>query len=334
MNRAMAADPQHRFESLTQLRHALEAFLRHRPSHHLTQHALEAHREFTRSIESAAEDFIIRELFATAYTAYGMARTFWSRNPVVAQNLEQILREMIQYETDHGSPDRALDLLGRLSTPDPDLLRRIETSQEFPTIPRLSSNALVDTATRTQKLGGPMPAAFRESEEQVRGRRIFMVSMVIVWSMFGFAFAAIDVTTDVTVTNKLLGAVALVGWVVLAAIAAAMSRVIFTAGAAKNVLAPIGAVIAGSAALLLTYGNGSSPQELVVAHLFLFFVAMSMLNTWFDWRLIASSATYLLAFFAGSFWPETAYTLLGLSNLIGLGVAGYLIDQRLTGVVA
>lgn len=324
LNKAMATRPRDRFQTMVELRHALEAFLRHRPSERLTRQALQAHEQFSRAVESKVDDFVVRELFASTFTAYGSARHFWSRNPVVNENLELVIREMIGYEIEHGAADRAHDLLLRLKTPAPDLEERINHSTEFPTIPR---------ARLPAPTVAPVPKVVAESPGSRRDRVTLMGGAVAIWSAFGFAFAVMETFADIVITRLQLAIVASVAWLVLGGFVALRRRSLFHGVVAGPILGPFAVIAAGSVALQLS-GAAQTPHQLVASHLLLFFVAMAMLNVWLDWRLVLSSAVYFVAYVLAAHSPQYSFWLMGASNLIALGFAGYIIHQRISTVSA
>ena len=164
LNKAMSAKPEDRFATVRALRHALEGFLRHRPSLRLTGHATMAHDEFGRALQADAEEFMVRELFATAFTAYSSAREFWPRNPDAIDGLTRLQREMLDYELRKGSAARAKDLMSRIGEDSSRIMARLaaaerrEREENSQTIPRVRAS---DDATVSS-----IPTMVRDKRKQ------------------------------------------------------------------------------------------------------------------------------------------------------------------------
>lgn len=315
LNKAMAADPARRFVDVAELRRALEAFLRHRPSERLTRHAVTAHEEFARALVAGADDYIVRELFATAYTAYGSARHFWSRNPTVTEGLERCIKEMIEYELRNGSPERARDLLGRLMTPDPALAARIDDPGEYRTVKR--AEALV-----------PRNIPAQPDPESARARLALEGTVVATWTLFGWGLGLAQ-SLGLPVDTVAAAVAAAVAWAVIAVLSILLGRHVMRPGALRLLIGPIGAVMLASAAILFGMGSSVALPALVAYHLLVFLVATAMLAATVDGRFVASAAFYLLGYLLASQVPGLAFWALGSANLLGLGSAALVIEKRL-----
>jgi serine/threonine-protein kinase len=328
LNRAMARNPGDRFGTISELRGALERFLRHRAAHRLNHQGTLAEEEFARAIESGFEDYIVRELFATTFTIYQQAIREWSRNDRAKARLDVIVRRMISYEVARGSVDRARDLLTRLSRPDPALRARVD-------------EAAREEAARDRQKAARVAVENTAHRSERRGRVRFMVAMVTVWTLFGFGFGALEFTGLFQPSLLSLTVVAGLAWMGLAALGGLQADSFFRSLTGRYVLAPTAVILVGSFAIIAYfinqdpagYSNPAVIHRIVNLHFLLFFTSMATLNAFYDWRLVVSSAAYLGAFIAGFAWPEHVFWLMGGSNFVALSWAGWVIHRRARGKV-
>lgn len=317
LNRCMARDPAARYASAVELADALRRFLRQRPAARLVKHARQAHSEFDRAIARRRRDYIVRELFATAYTAYSEALQFSRDDADATEGLNEVVHRMITYELENGSTSRTRDLLARLDHPPAELARRVADAVRDPDVSRSQSTPAPVLRERAQAASAS-------------ARRLFMYATVVVWTSFGLMFGAAETFGLMEVTRLSLQVAATLCWVALGGVAALAGPGLLKDLTQRYVVSPSLVVVFGSVVLQMqSMLRDGSPHDLVVNHLLMFFILMATVNALFDWRLAVGTAAYLAAYIVGVVSPEYAYWLLGAANLVGLGFTGYVVDLRL-----
>ncbi|HHH28159.1 MAG TPA: serine/threonine protein kinase [Polyangiaceae bacterium] len=128
-NRATARSPEHRFQSVVELRDAITGYLRHKASLDLTAAAEEllAAFEAPRDSMDAAEH---RAQFAECRFAFRHALREWPGNPRAREGLRRSLERMIAIDLDHGHLDAAESLLVELGSPSSELEGRLALARE------------------------------------------------------------------------------------------------------------------------------------------------------------------------------------------------------------
>jgi hypothetical protein len=163
-----------------------------------------------------------------------------------------------------------------------------------------------------------------------------MLVMVAVWTLFPIAFGTLEATGLYQPSLLVLTVATGLAWFTVAGIGAAMGEALLRSLTGRYVAAPTAVIVVGSCAIIAYFLNQdpashSSPEfvhRIVNLHFLLFFTAMATLNSFYDWRLIVSSAAYLAAFVAGFLWPDKVFWFMAASNFVALGWAGRLIHRR------
>ncbi len=124
-NKAMHRDPDERFPTVSQLRHAVLQYLDHRASLALTDQAELLTRELRdqiavagASVDEAASSVIVRAFWEARF-AYAQALREWPGNERAVAGLDACLEHMIGFELERGNRLAAADLLAELASPHP-----------------------------------------------------------------------------------------------------------------------------------------------------------------------------------------------------------------------
>ncbi len=132
--RAMDPDPDGRFESVTQLRIALTAFLRHQGSRRLAADAAARHLELEARLDQVSGKLTpgaqreLDRLFVECRFGYQAALEAWPDNEVAARGIRDLTVRMTEVQLAHGQPRVAASVLGGLADAPPELVARVEAA--------------------------------------------------------------------------------------------------------------------------------------------------------------------------------------------------------------
>ncbi len=123
--RAMAHEPGARYETVDELRVAVEAFTAHRNSYDL---AATAHERLValRAIAVDGDSDEVHRLFGETRFGFLSALQIWDANVDAQEGLQACLRAMIDHEISQNNVAAARALMAQLSAPDPELAARID----------------------------------------------------------------------------------------------------------------------------------------------------------------------------------------------------------------
>ena len=128
-NRATAAFPEHRYETVAQLREAVVGFLRHKASLDLATEADKLLAAFE-APDDAISETSRRAQFAECRFAFRHALREWPDNPRAQRGLRRTIERMIAVDLDDGHLDAAESLLVELDEPSPRLAERLRLARE------------------------------------------------------------------------------------------------------------------------------------------------------------------------------------------------------------
>jgi serine/threonine-protein kinase len=118
--RAMAAEPDHRFASVDDLRRELRGYLEHRGSEQITTRAGERLDELRAKLaEPAPAEQDIYRLFGASRYGFRDALAVWPDNEAAKTGLVEAIVAVARYELAHDRPHAAVSLLGELTAPHP-----------------------------------------------------------------------------------------------------------------------------------------------------------------------------------------------------------------------
>ncbi len=158
VRRAMAPAPADRFASVEALQLALEGFLRHRGSRHLTVRADEAARAMMRAIDDN-DEVSVEAHFAECAFGYRAALEAWPENEAARTQLRRATIVRIDYELERGEPSIAARLLATLDAPPATLVERVRVARQRQiddsrTLQRLRDDESLEIGRRTRALLG------------------------------------------------------------------------------------------------------------------------------------------------------------------------------------
>jgi len=127
-HRAMAADPDERYESVQELHDAIAVFLTHRHAARLSQRAGERAEALEELLAwELADKLTVYNLFSECRFGFRQALCDWSENHQALAGLQRATELMVIYELDRGEAEAAATMLAELPEPRPELEARLET---------------------------------------------------------------------------------------------------------------------------------------------------------------------------------------------------------------
>jgi serine/threonine-protein kinase len=129
--RAMAADPDARFESALQLRLALQGFLHRRGSSLIAAEATRRLEQLVRALGAGGgERLQLYNLFGEARFGFEQALRSWPNNAAAAAGLKRATEAMVDYELALGDVRAAALLLAGVAEPTPALAARVAAAEQ------------------------------------------------------------------------------------------------------------------------------------------------------------------------------------------------------------
>ena len=128
VRRAMDGDPDARFETIEQLRLAIEGYLRHRESRRIAKKADERARALADAVRLAEEERA-EALFAECSFGYKAALEAWPENETARRRLAAITAQMIDFQLTLGDVVTASRLFAQMDGPTDALRARVRAAQ-------------------------------------------------------------------------------------------------------------------------------------------------------------------------------------------------------------
>ena len=126
VERALARDPEQRFQSVEELRRAIKGFLRHRSSAALVDSALPQLLRLRRLVESGGGDTAeVQRIFGGCRFAFAQALESWAENPRAREGLAETQLLLARHHTEHGDPQTAIAVLDAIDEPSAEIAEAI-----------------------------------------------------------------------------------------------------------------------------------------------------------------------------------------------------------------
>ena len=308
IRQAMSPDPDLRFASAEELRHAVQRFLDHRASSQLCEQAEERLAKLIDHLVAEGQDASHRvrayDLFGDARSAFQAATDLWTGNERARGGGFQVLTVMIDYELGRGDARAAASLLDQLEAPDEGLRERVdvglreqeEREKRIEKLERMGRDLDIRVGTRTRMFVG---AAF-----------------ALVWSVMPLLGQHLWTAEEHDSYSLLLGlsTVALVLGVALGLWAReSLTKTVVNRRIGTSMLAMLSMhfVVLGGAAMM-----GLSAPVADVWMFFLWFATAAFLTITVERRLWPTAAVQLCAFLLASRWIELRYYFMSGAMLI------------------
>ena len=317
--RAMAREPEQRFASAAELRDATRSFLSSRASLHLArtgQRLLERLRLLIGDIVDELESPTLTEggepmrLFTESRFAFRQALDVWPDNETAREGLMQVITLGVQSAVQHGDLRTARLLMADLPTPEPELQADIDA---------LAAQQQRDRARmqRLERLGVDF-----DLSASWGSRRLLVLALVLFWSIEPFTLGVLRLAGhyEPTYFNTHLGAAILLLMVALAGLYARKS---WGATAVNRSLYAIAVLLAVSTAInrLVMDLAGVSLEQSMITDIAVYAMAAGGASAaTADPRLMISAGIYLVAAVCAGLWPGGVHIVVGLANLLALGL--------------
>jgi eukaryotic-like serine/threonine-protein kinase len=302
--RALAPDPDARFENVQQLRLAIQGYLRRRGSAQLVHEAQASLARLEAELAApagATRRQRLYNLFGECRFGFQQALKTWRDNQAAHDGLLRATTAMIEYELGDGDPRAAAVLAGGLDAVPPALATRIADAAR-------AQAAARERAHELEKIGGDYDFSV--------GRRTRVVLSAVagtIWTVLPLALRPTALYESYS--GMLLAPVGLL--VVMSGLAIwareSMSKTAINRALVKSVLLTMVSQIALHAGTWLVGMPVHMSQTL---DLFAWFVIAAMLSLTIDRRLLPGALGYLAGFFAACARPELVYLAMAGSNFV------------------
>ncbi len=298
----MARDPADRLESARAVRQRIDALLEHRGSTALAMRADLLAAEIASALAQGAPRTAVYQTFTECRFAYREALRGWPENAHAKARLNDVLHRMLRHEIGRGDLGAARLLVNELTTVDRETRAAIENLERVEQV----------SAERMERLG----RLEHELDPHVgRNARLMVgVGIGLLWTLLPFAgrfvgihfgqletLVAIPVTLLVVIAFALTGRIA--GW--------RASQLNRRLSQAFGFVLVVEAIAAGVLYALHV------PSYFVGRGVFFYwFVAIGIVATSIELRLLPAALGYLIGFAIVMRWPSTRYVCATILNLL------------------
>jgi eukaryotic-like serine/threonine-protein kinase len=311
--KAMARDPDARYETAEAFREALEECLQQRGSRSLADQA----REHLAELESwlgAPHDALpdqgrqrAYELLSACRFGFNQALSDWPDNTMARDGLQRGLTRMVHYELEFGSSRAASALVAALPTPDPELA------------------ALADLGAAKTRMAVARLKALEADADTTSGshtRGLALVAHAVGWAVLGAVLGYMDRNVE-PVGHAVMLSVWSVSLLMVVPMYVDMSR--FLAPTRSNRLMVHSATYATVfyiALWLYSWSEGWGVVQTLSINMFVGAFCWGLLALIFDWWLLITAVALLVAAVLFPIWPAFKFELLGAAVVIGMGGTG------------
>ena len=300
---AMAEDPAQRFESVEEMRLAIQRYLEHRGSAELGARAHERTDQLIAAIATEPRDEIYR-LFGACRFGFHEALAVWRDNAEARAGLVRATVAMAEYELAHNNPDTALTLLADVDAP-----------AELVVKARDASIAKAKRAAELEEFGEKF-----DPKVGTRTRTFLIVTLGILYTVTPLVIYFMDWT----LTPLRFWEFGLAGCVLITSLVVWARDTLTTTEFNRRVaIAGIFSFFSQQVAISGVWIIGGNFATMGLAALFSWFsftaVVAIAVAPWFA----LPSAGYLAAFFITARWPSEFALTIAVANFL-FAVGGYL----------
>ena len=305
--RAMEPDADARFETVVQLRLAVQGYLQHRGAMTLCAEAAERGASLRRALAEGADREALYGHFGAARFGYQQSLRAWRENAAARDALTELTVLMVEHELAAGDPGAASTLAAELHEAQPALVERVAAARrareaEHERLSRQAQDYDPRTGTRTRTVlglllgvGWTVSPLLQHRYGSLRSHAGYLgVMLVQVAVLLALGRWARDTLRRTAFNRRVSG-------VVLFAFGA---QIVWISGA-------------------WLMGLALEPTTVVFA--FLWFVVTALAAIVLEHRMAPAALGYLAAFFVAARWPEWKWCAMSLSQLVltvNVGVIG------------
>ncbi len=296
--RALEADADARFETVVQLRLAVQGYLQHRGAMSLCEEAGERVASLRRALASGADREALYGHFGAARFGYQQALRAWKEHGAARDPLTEVTALMVEHELAQGDPGAASTLVADLHDARPELAARVAAAkrardEEHARLSRQAQDYDPNTGTRTRTVLGLLlgvgwtiqPLVQHATGVLSSYARYMVAAAVQVAILLALGRWARD-TLQRTAFNRRISATVLFAF---------LAQFTLIAGAWLMGL-PLGAT--------------------AVMFVFLWFALTTHVAIVLDRRMIPAAVGFLVAFLVAARWPEGRWIAMSASNLL------------------
>jgi eukaryotic-like serine/threonine-protein kinase len=295
--RALDADADARFETVVQLRLAVQGYLQHRGAMTLCAEAAERGASLRAALAAGADREELYGHFGAARFGYQQSLRAWRENGAARDGLTELTALMVEHELAQGDPGAASTLVAELHDARPALAERVAAARrarddEHARLARSAQDLDPRTGTRTRTLLGLLLGVGWTVSPLLQHRYGYMTT---------HARYAVAMVVQVAVL------LALGRWA-----RDTLRRTAFNRRVSGTVL------FAFAAQLALLGGSwlmGLALAPTTVMLVFVWFAVTAHAAIVLDRRVAPAAAAYLAAFLVAARWPEWRWCAMSLSNL-------------------
>ncbi len=307
VRRALATDPEDRFESVDAFRQQLQQFLKHRSSTRLCREAEQRTDKLREMLATkpaeGARDNQLYKLFGECRCGFQEALRSWPENAEAQKGLVEVTSSLVEHELSQGEPHAAYALLAELDKPPEELRQRVDEALRQ----RRQQQERIASLERLEKQHDPRIGR--------RTRLLIMATLGLFWTaspLLRLLSGELDEPSHwsniiraaifVTVTGGLWV------WGRKAIMATAFNRRVLSTA----MLAMIVYLVIGSGSLIL----GTSPLNSFVFTLAAYAAIAGMATITIERGFLLAALGYFGAFFAAVRWPESRVYVAFIANLV------------------
>ncbi len=298
--RALDRDPDARFETVVQLRLALQGYLQHRGATHLYDEArgrLDALRESLAAGRDAVDREVLYDHFGAARFGFQQSASAWRDNAAPRDALVEATVLMVEYELAQGDPGAASTLLAELHDARPELTARVEAAR------RARDDERADLERRVKDLD---PATGR------RTRTALGLMLGSVWTLFPL----IEHRLGMLSSHERWMLVALSQVALLLALGRWARDTLRRTEFNRRISRAVMFVFVGQLVLLVgarVMGLALVPTTVLMVFFWFTMTAHSAITM--DRRMVPAAVGYLAAFMVSARWPALRWCAMSAANL-------------------
>ena len=299
--KALAKAPEDRFQSVEELRLAVESYMRHRGSRRI---AWEAKQSLIRLLDTLQNEppgeeraLAVFNLLGECRFGYRAALAAWPENTVARQGLDRALLAVVEHEIEAGDPSAAMTLLREVESAPPGVASRVEAAQR----------ARAEEDERLRRLNNDLDPAIGSRTRTAIGS-IFGVLWTVT-PLLAVAGVGVNHATTIVMSALFLAlGIALRYWA-----RDSLTKTLLN----RRLAATLGIQLC--AQMVLSVGMtlaGMSPAQCHQILLFTWALILSYLAIWVERCFWVPAAVDAVAFLLASRFPILIYPMMSLANLV------------------
>ncbi|GAB4519022.1 MAG: hypothetical protein Tsb0020_37540 [Haliangiales bacterium] len=316
--RAMAPDPDERYQDAADMHRALQEFLEHRGSEALARQAeswLDDLHQLWEQARREDTDPSGQDYHQQLYKHYGACRfgflealSAWRDNPIARRGLKAATETMIEYELEHGDARAAAVLKADIADTlelSPELCERVDAA--------LAAKAAdMVRLAELERLGHELDIRIG-----ARARAWGTLLMGISWVLLPLYVAWFRPISDVFPSNARMSLWSLGSFASYLMVLYVARKPMLQSAINRRLVTLVGVMLAGQAVLHLgAEVAGIAPLSAQILNFFMWFGVITVISIAIERRMLPSGIAYLAAFFAAALLPQQRFLIIAIANSI------------------